>query len=55
MISLGGLKNARKRNNTFISPYEFRFDAEETGASWQRNARGAIVGAMLVPIHPDTG
>lgn len=34
MISLGGAKNIRMINNTFIMPYEFQFEAEQTGASW---------------------
>jgi hypothetical protein len=34
MISLGGAKNVRMKNNTFVKPYEFKFNAEQTGDGW---------------------
>jgi hypothetical protein len=34
MISLGGATNVRMRNNTFVVPYHFQFEAEGAVASW---------------------
>ncbi len=34
MISLGGATNVRMRNNTFVIPYHFQFEAEGPAASW---------------------
>ena len=34
MISLGGATNVRMRNNTFIIPYRFQFEADRPAASW---------------------
>ena len=34
IISLGEAKNVRMRNNTFVKPYEFKFNAEPTEAGW---------------------